>query len=84
MNRRIEDFHAEIHCIYASHASLQNLTGHLQVNKSNENYYLSDDTVIESGGHQANHMTGVLAQAKLCCYDGWLRPQICTEKKVTI
>jgi hypothetical protein len=46
MNRRIEGFHAEIHCIYASHASLQNLAGHLQVNKSNENYYLSDDTVI--------------------------------------
>jgi hypothetical protein len=37
-----------------------------------------------AGGHQSNHMTGGPAQAKLyCCYDGWLRHQICTEEKVT-
>ncbi len=37
-----------------------------------------------AGGHQSNHMTGGPALAKLyCCYDGWLRPQICTEEKVT-
>jgi hypothetical protein len=42
INRRIEGFH----CIYASHASLKNLAGHMQVNKSNENYYLSYDAVI--------------------------------------
>jgi hypothetical protein len=36
-----------------------------------------------TGDHQSNHMTGGPAQAKLCCYDGWLRPQICTEEKVT-
>jgi hypothetical protein len=28
-------------------------------------------------------MTGGPAQAKLCCYNGWLRPQICKEEKVT-
>ena len=45
INRRIEGFH-EIHYIYASHASLKHLAGHMQVNKSNENDYLSDDTLI--------------------------------------
>ncbi len=34
-------------------------------------------------GHQLNHMTGGPAQAKLCCYDGWLRPLTCTQEKVT-
>jgi hypothetical protein len=55
----------------------KNLTGHMQVNRSNENYYLSDDTVIvtDAGGHQSNHMTGGPPQAKL------LSPQICTEEK---
>jgi hypothetical protein len=39
-----------------------------------------------TGVHQSNHTTGGPAQAaqtKLCCYDGWLRPQIYTEEKVT-
>jgi hypothetical protein len=39
--------------------------------------------LLMTGDHQSNHMTGGPAQAKLCCYDGWLRPQICTEEKVT-
>jgi hypothetical protein len=36
-----------------------------------------------TGGHQSNHMTGRPTQAKLCCYDGWLRPEFCTEENVT-
>ncbi len=32
--------------------------------------------------HQSN-MTEGPAQAKLCCYDGWLMPEIFTEEKVT-
>ncbi len=53
----------------------KNLTGHMQVNRSNENYYLSDDTVIvtDVGGHQSNHMTGGPPQS--------FRHQICTEEK---
>jgi hypothetical protein len=31
---------------YASHATLKNLACQMQVNKSNENYYLSNDTVM--------------------------------------
>jgi hypothetical protein len=30
---------------------------------------------------QSNHTTGGPAQAKLCCYDGWLRPQVCKKEK---
>jgi hypothetical protein len=45
INSRIGGFH-EIHCTCANHASLKNLAGHMQVNKSNENYYLSNDAVI--------------------------------------
>jgi hypothetical protein len=70
---------------YASHATLKNLACQMQVNKSNENYYLSNDTVmLLMTGHQSNHTTGGPAQAKLGCYDGWLRRQICTEEKVTL
>jgi hypothetical protein len=48
----------------------------MQVNKSNKNYYLSDDTVIQwlllmTGDQQSNPMTGGPAQAKLWCYNGW-------------
>jgi hypothetical protein len=67
------------------HASLNNVTGHMQFKKSDENYYLSDDTglLLMTGGHQSNHVTEGPAQAKLCCYNGWLIPEICTEEKFT-
>jgi hypothetical protein len=51
------------------------------------NDYLSDDTVLAADARRLSvksYVTGGPAQAKLCCYDGWLRPQICTEEKVNI
>jgi hypothetical protein len=49
----------------------------MQVNKSNKNDYLSDDTVIVADGMRSSvkaydwWMTGGgPAQEKLCCYDG--------------
>jgi hypothetical protein len=59
----------------------------MQVNKSNKNYYLSNETVIVADGRRSSfksYVTGGPGQAKLCCYDGWLRSHTCKEEKVTL
>ncbi len=66
-------------------ASLKNLAGHMQVNKSNENYYLSDDTVIVADDMRSSVKSydWRSSTSKTLLFNGWLRPQICTEEKVT-
>jgi hypothetical protein len=83
ITRRIEGSHV-LYCIYASHASSGFHFCSIQVDKSNENYYLGNDTVNVADDRQQEvislteeeprrQLTGGPAQAILCCYDGWLR-----------
>jgi hypothetical protein len=50
-----------------------------QVNESNENHYPGDDTEIDVDDWS---MTST-CKTGISCYDGRLRPQICTKEKVT-
>ncbi len=61
---------------------VQNLAGHMQVNKSNKSYYLSDDTVIVPDDSRST-VKSYDWRSSTSCYDGWLRPQhICKIGKV--
>lgn len=49
----------------------------MQVNKSNENHYLSVDTeIVDDDQHKPNWHT--------VFYDGWLRLKICTNENKVI